>query len=174
MRTIILLLNFLSFFFYSSCNNDKSGSGDQQLDLNVVSNNITVSENLKSILDKYLDSVNCSACLNEIYIQKVEPHKTIITIDSKGVNKEYLSIKRPLNVITYRGVQFFVYSGIEDYFTTTTNYENLYSQTNTSCITTTWQIEDKFGTIKINTKGGFPFLPIPVDSSYFNTSFSGY
>ena len=65
-------------------------------------------------IDSFVKEAKCSDCLNEIYIDKILPNYTLITIKTRTYSSEYMRDKHPLFRTKLSGVQFYVYSGIED------------------------------------------------------------
>jgi len=69
-----------------------------------------------SIVLAFVKENPCDSCIDEMYIDKVYPRETLITLKQRVYNIEYLKKQNPLFIIKYGQKQFFVYSGLEDIF----------------------------------------------------------
>lgn len=154
----ILIVSFLLLMFVSCSKSDWQPDSEVM----IVKENAVFDDNILSILDQYEESTNCISCLNIIYIDKVEPHKTIITIKSIGANLDYLNNSRPLMYFYHNNIVYFVFTGIEDYLKPIYDYSGVLNlQTNEKCTSTTWQVIDSIGGYRILKQIGYPFFPLP-------------
>jgi hypothetical protein len=75
---------------------------------------LSTNNQIDSTIKSFLQENKCDSCLHEIYIDKVTPFKTIVTLRSRIYSLEYLKNKNPLFIFNFNGTLFYLYSGIED------------------------------------------------------------
>ncbi len=154
-----ILLASLHLLMLCSCTKNDSQPDSEVM---IVKKNTIFDDKFLSILDQYEESTNCKICINIIYIDKIEPHKTIITIKSIGANLDYLNNNPPLMYFYHKDIVYFVFTGIEDYFKPINDYSGLFNiQDNEKCASRTWQVIDSMGGYRILKQIGYPFFPLP-------------
>lgn len=119
MKTISIIL---CLFFLYSCKNTKAKPitvKDSLLSDHIFKptyNALLPNKKFDSIVVLFIKENPCDSCINEIYIDKVYPDKTLVTLKERVYNTEYLKKQNPLFIVNYCKKQFFVYSGLEDIF----------------------------------------------------------
>lgn len=113
---------FFVVFIYSCVNmSDKenkkhvsSDSVDTSIQLSKTFQTLSTANQIDTIIKTFLQENNCDSCIHEIYIDKITPFKTIVTLRARIYSLEYLKNKDPLFTIKFYGTPFYLYSGIED------------------------------------------------------------
>jgi len=109
-------------FVLCSCNNTKiepitlKDSMQSNRILIPTYNALLPNKKFDSIVLAFVKENPCDSCIDEMYIDKVYPRETLITLKQRVYNIEYLKKQNPLFIIKYGQKQFFVYSGLEDIF----------------------------------------------------------
>jgi hypothetical protein len=136
----------------------------EKLNISFTSDKIEINDNLKGILKQFMNENPCKNCINQLYIDKIEPYKTVITLQQIPYDLSgYKDLNpAPLLFIKVDSSTFFLYSGIEKYFNV--KHENIdtigkkignkYSR---------WTIVDTKDSIMINKNGNLPFFPFPSE-----------
>jgi hypothetical protein len=73
-------------------------------------------EGLDSIVLLFIQERPCADCIFELYIDKVYPTRTLITLKKRLYDNDYLKRSTSLFMINIHQKDFFVYSGLEDIF----------------------------------------------------------
>jgi hypothetical protein len=159
MKLNISLYVFLVFCLCCTFENNKKIET-----LELVTDEIVLSDNIKSILEQFIQENPCKDCLNEIYINKVYEirnidYKTIIVIyqlpfKNRGFDKSASGSFLKLNFKTYI---FYLYCGLEDYFFKTLDYRKDTVLIPTGAKQVAWTIYDKKDTLIIKKTGDIPF-----------------
>lgn len=155
MKYIMCIFLFACLVSCSSQNNNSesgkaSAAGPAELEPDSL---------FQSMLKIHTDMVRCADCLNEIYIDVVEPHKTIFTFKNRPFPSNYFSLNHPLQYIRYKDITFYIYSGIEKYFTYIPDTTHI--ATAGTCTPDTWVYLDSFGVLKAIHAYATPFMPLP-------------
>ena len=123
MRKLIFILIFISLLF--SCNNV-----EKKEDITLLT--LVPEENIKILLDSFLVENNKNDSIYELYIQRITPwefdsfQSTVTDIIIYGGRYSLASTKRkrePIMQVKVDDVKFFVYSGIENYFSKKYDYK---------------------------------------------------
>jgi hypothetical protein len=163
----LLKLSFGLLFF--SCQNNnanyvpKTEKENRNNDLVQSTNDeLKISQRLSSILSQFIQENQSKDCLNQIYFDKIEPHKTIITITTKTPSLEYLKKQNPMSFLTIDGTKIYVYNGSEKYFEGNhSNIELIEEKNVRNCSAISWNIVDSLDVFRIIKNGGPPFFPLP-------------
>lgn len=150
MKNLLLILSLLLF----SCNKESK---------KLILNN----KELSNILESFTKENKCKKCIYEIYIDKVDPHNyTIILYSGKSslTSQENKDNNQKIvnSMFTSSGVEFFIYSGIEHYFSNELSQnEQNYNPNIYKGDEKIWVIKDNFGKLTV-TKRQFvyPFMPL--------------
>jgi hypothetical protein len=142
MKIKYFLLPFLISFVLISCHNNKQNDGVEYIYLEPQ-------DNLKTLLDSFLVENNKKDSIYELYIQRITPweydkfESTITEITIYGGRYPLGSEKRKKKskmAVKVDNVTFFVYSGIENYFST--NYKYAENQMKDEPYGNVWLIRD--------------------------------
>lgn len=117
VKALVIIL----FIFCYSCNGIKKPRAQTDL---VLSNHsllqrydtISVNPKLDSMILEFCEANPCDSCINEVFIDKVLPSKTIITLRSRPFSSEYLRNNNPLFFLKIEESIFYVYMGVEEIF----------------------------------------------------------
>lgn len=154
----ILNTSFFLILFIAGC---EGRPKDDNIDvLEVTLESASVKDKLRDILDIYLKEVKCTECIHEIFFDKVMYNTSILTIRSMVYSKEYLLKNKPLMKMMHRNTEFYIYSGIEDYFTGVYRFKED-SRDKKEMYNVYWTVIDSAGTFNIIKYGPLPFTPIP-------------
>jgi hypothetical protein len=156
-KTLIFVLAILFFF---SCN-----KGDRNLQTGV-----NLKSNLLVVLDSFVKTMPLKNKYNEIYIDKVDPHTYSIIFYSGNnslTEKEIIDNKLyPCNFINRNGVKFYIFSGIEKYFSDSdTTSQAMYKKNNNFDDENTrlWVVLDSFNIIIVkNFQFAYPYMSLPA------------
>ncbi len=119
MKTIIEVAILLILI---GCNNNKpavgvkSDSTHNDLTLIPTFETLLPSEEFDSIIFAFIQENPCDDCIYELYIDKLHPTKTLITLKQRVYNIGYLKKTNSLFTVKFHQKAFFVYSGLEDIF----------------------------------------------------------
>ena len=152
---LIILLPFIMLVLSCSRNAEKQS-------IYFTSDKIEINDQLKEILNQFINDNPCKNCINKLYIDKIEPYKTVITLEQIPYDLiDYKKLKpEPLLYIIVNSYTFYVYNGMEGYFNV--SYDNI--DTINKCIGDKyyrWTIVDTKDSIVINKNGNLPFFPLP-------------
>lgn len=154
MKRIAILS--ISLLLLLSCNTNNR----KDIYMKSTFQNIKINGKLKEILLDFIKENKCANCLNEVYFDKIDPHKTIITIKSRSPSREYLQRHNPLYYIDIDNHIIYVYSGLEDYINGDEKYFRK-QKSDSNCSFIYWNVVDSFNNFTINKNGGPPYLPFP-------------
>ncbi|WP_205501948.1 hypothetical protein [Rufibacter psychrotolerans] len=131
-------------------------------ELEVTFSAVTSDDRIKHILDEYIKEMDCKDCIHEIFFDRFVYNQTIITLRSRGYNKEYLLNQKPLLQLTYKEIPFIIYSGMEGYFDGKFDFrEKGGEKTEWSMKYIHWTVIDSVGKLKIYKEGSLPYTAIP-------------
>lgn len=162
MRKTFLLLGILIFVGILSCQKGNKSIDSTNEDLLMLTK-LGPDSLLEDILSMYTENVQCAGCINEIYIDVIEPHKTIFTIKTIVANKSRYIDRAPLIYTKYNNKIFFIYSGVEKYFRYEINADSILNAN--ECINDTWVYIDSFGVLKELHTYATPFMPLPINKN---------
>jgi hypothetical protein len=156
-KTLIFVLAILFFF---SC---KKGDHNLQTGVNLK-------PNLLIVLDSFVKTMPLKNKYNEIYIDKVDPHIYSIILYSGNnslTEKEIIDNKLyPCNFTNRNGVKFYIFSGIEKYFSDSdTTSQVMYKKNNNfdSENMKLWIVLDSFNIIKAKSfRYAYPYMSLPA------------
>jgi hypothetical protein len=161
MRKLNYITAFILIFY--SCNDVVKKQA-----VFLTSEKIELTDRFKSILIQFSNENPCKDCINKIYIDKVYSigefdHKTIITLQQIPFSrKDFTKLKpTPLLSVDVDSTKFFIFSGLEDYFTISNNKIDSASNSlgNKYAV---WTIVDTKDSLIIRKKGMSPFSPFPL------------
>lgn len=156
MKTVAYITFFIILLI--SCN--KQNIDDVSIKPNV--------EMLK-IMDDFVKDNECSDCVFELYIDKVDPHNytTILYSGKQSLvgEENFDNQQQAINIAkTTNGTEFKIYSGIEYYFRKGLNKENIilkikqYDNSKNSILI----VKDSFGKLTtIKQSYAYPFMSLP-------------
>lgn len=127
-----------------------------------TSDKIEINDRLKGILKQFINDNPCMNCINKLYIDKIEPYRTVITLEQIPFNSsDYKKLKpEPLLYVLVDSCKFYVYNGMEGYFNV--SYEDVDSiSKKIGDKYLRWTVVDTKDSIIINRNGSFPFFPLP-------------
>lgn len=123
MKIKNLLYSLIIFFVLTSCHDNKQKDKTEYI-------YIEPQDNIRLLLDSFLIENKKNDSIYELYIQRITPWEndkfepTITEITIYGGKYPLGSMKRkrePLMAVIVNNIKFYVYSGIEDYFSTSYN-----------------------------------------------------
>lgn len=156
MRIALIITALLIF---SSCNKTT-----------IEKNEVKANSKMAKVLDSLSNLIDCSDCVNEIYIDKQDPHNymTIVYSGKQSLTgKENMDANQlPINFVkTSTGVSFNIYTGIEHYFHNPNDSSKVvevkqYDNSKTKI----WTVKDSLGYLKIDrVENAYPFMPLPKE-----------
>jgi hypothetical protein len=156
MKAFIIVIILFTLLEFSCKKNPEKQS------IYFTSKKIEINDKLKRILKQFIIENNCMDCINKLYIDKIAPYKTVITIEQIPFNsKDYKKLKpEPLLYILVDSCTFYVYNGMEGYFNV--SYEDVDSTSKKiGDKYLRWSVVDTKDSIIINRNGSLPFFPFP-------------
>jgi hypothetical protein len=159
-------LIFVMLIILSACKghddkgNEHKENADSSLVLRSTYRNLKINDKLSNILKEFITEANCKECIYEMYVDKVRPDEAIVVLKSRVYSTEYMKQINPLFTSKIDGVQFDIFSGLEDIFIgdkaeLTTNP----GMDTTKAVYKVWSLFIKADSIKIEKDIGNPFFP---------------
>jgi hypothetical protein len=136
----------------------------EKLSISFTSDKIEINDNLKGILKQFMNENPCKNCINQLYIDKIEPYKTVITIQQipYDLSGSKALTPAPLLFIKVDSSTFFLYSGMEKYFNVKHgNIDTIGIKVGSKY--SRWTIVDTKDSIMVNKNGNLPFFPFPSE-----------
>jgi hypothetical protein len=159
-------LLFFSIFFLS-CQHDPTKKNEIGAAMAILPTFESASWNprILSAVDSFVDENNCEKCIYELYINKVLPEYTLISIKARSPKAAYMKKNRPLFMCKIKGKVFYVYSGLEDFLLG--DNKKIIIDTSTNVIFyKNWTLIINNDSIKIKKDAGFPFFPSEDENPY--------
>lgn len=155
---LLLLVGVISCHTSSYKEGVKNTNEDREIALKPTYQRLHFDNRINNILKEFIDEAKCKDCINEMHVDKVRPDEIIITLKSRVYSTEYLSKTNSLFTSTINGVQFNVYSGLEDVFVgDKTNFD--YSVKDSSnTVFKIWSLFVKPDSIRVEKNTGYPFF----------------
>jgi|694.fasta_scaffold117157_4 hypothetical protein len=94
---------------------DSNDVGSETL-LNPTFDKISFNLKIEKIIELFLQEDTWQSCIHEIYIDKIRQPRTDILISSRVFSSEYLKNCDPLFITKIKGINFYIYSRLEDVF----------------------------------------------------------
>lgn len=107
-------------------------------------------------------------CLNEIHIDKQDPHYSIITLRSgSAFARKVQEGEYPLTYTNINSIKFFIYNGSEEYLQGDKKFLNTLKLNKSwkECPERTWEIIDSFKVIRVVKTDAYPFMSLPTESA---------
>jgi hypothetical protein len=117
-------------------------------------------------VDSFLKTINCPDCIYEIYIDKILPDYTLITLKSRNYAYGYMASLNPLYITKLYGRNFYVYTGLEDVLKGDKKHMIVYKDSS-SITFVKWTLVIKGDSLRIEKKDNYPFFPSEELSPYF-------
>jgi hypothetical protein len=157
-KLLIFILVILSFF---SCKRETTNS----------QTGVNFKHKLLVVIDSFIKTIPHKNKYNEIYIDKVDPHMYFIIIYSGNkslTEKEIIDNKLyPCNFVNRNGIKFYIFSGIEKYFSDSdTTSHAMYKKNNNFDDENTklWVVVDSFNIIKAKSFiYAYPYMSLPIN-----------
>ena len=128
---------------------------------------VKANSRLTPVLDSFVKASPCSICINEIYIDKIDPHlyKLIIYQGEESLTKDENTINghKPLAKVIASEVEFKIFSGVEHYFNNepfNEKKQKVDSIRNNLIKQKIWIVKDSFGILTVKeTNFNYPYSP---------------
>lgn len=156
--------NFLlAFVFFFSCRGKENTTGNnpqtlETFELTPTYGQIRIDHRVEEAIKSFLAEDTCKGCLHEMYIDKIRPDYTIITVKSRPFSTEYLKTVNPLYQVKVAETSFTIFTGMEDIFFG----DKAYSLPATDSLSNNfkvWSISIEKDSISIDRNIGAPFFP---------------
>jgi hypothetical protein len=158
---IIWSLLILSCTGGSQKEREKIDNSESTLNLDPTFDSLQLDDKVRLAIDSFVKSANCSNCINEIFVNKVYPDSTLITINSRAYSSWYLMHINSLFTTYLCGKLFYVYSGLEDILKGDGKY--LHSEKDTvSKKFFIWTLVLRKDSIRIIKDGFYPFSNVKI------------
>gem|GEM_PF-2009626 len=143
-----------------SCNQNPNNPhfDEQSTILHPTYKNVTLHDSLQSVITKFMREETCKSRFNDLFIDKINPVKTVITIKSRHYPAPEAG--QPLLYTKIEESIFFIYSGPEQYFKSDMSLTDKNEFTKDSCTVNFWTIIDSAGYYQIIKRGLLPFSPL--------------
>lgn len=117
-------------------------------------------QKIDSLIMAFIEETPCDSCIHEMYIDKINPVKTIITLRARVYSLEYLQEKKPLFTVKYDNLLFYLYSGMEDVLIGDQQLMNYAGKEKEGVTYNDWDIIIDSGNYKVKKVDvGIPFFP---------------
>jgi len=156
---ILIMLTIVSCKAPNSREKYQRESIDSSLGLQSTYQNLKMNDRLNNIIKEFIAETNCKECIHEMYVDKVRPDETIVVLKSRAYSAEYAKQINPLFTSKIDGVQFNIFSGLEDVIVGDKARVTYSSADTTKTIYKVWSLFIKAGNIKIEKDIGNPFFP---------------
>lgn len=87
---------------------------DSETSVNPTFDKISFNLKIEKAIEMFLQEDTCQTCIHEVYIDKIRPPRTEILIRSRVFSSDYLKKCNPLFITKIKGINFYIYSGLED------------------------------------------------------------
>ena len=114
--------------------------------------------NLIFLIDSFDKVIQCKDCLHEMYIDKIFPDYTLITLKARWYSSEYLSKSNALFTTNISNTKYYVFSGIEDIMQARKRPEKIQKDSSSTKFKI-WTLIMNRETITVDTTGYYPFFP---------------
>jgi hypothetical protein len=154
---VIYLFLILSF---SSCFQTKKDDFSESI--------VIPKENIKALLDSFVQENKSDNYVYELYIDKMDPdsYNLLLYAGEKSLTEKENDIYRQtsINGVVCHGKTISIYSGVEHYFASQRKEKELEGNVQINTIKQVmWAIKDSSGILTIySIDGGYPFLPFPL------------
>lgn len=162
MNNLIIIISLV--FFLCSCKNPRDEISSE--------NYVELSDDLQSVVRKYIDYQSCSNCIYEIYFDKMDPHYYRVIFykgdNSLTVEEHERSGKFPILYTSIVGKKIYLFTGGERYFKSSKKAIKAKIQKNSvSRSFHIWVLSDSLNKRWIDTlEHKYPFLPSPVKREF--------
>ncbi len=162
MKNLIILISLV--FFLCSCKNSRN---------EIVSENyVELSDDLKTVVSRYIEYQPCSDCIYEVYFDKIEPHYYQVILykgdNSLTVDEHQRNGKFPMLYTTITGKKIYLFTGAERYFSPPKKAMKAKKIINTASKSfNVWVLSDSLNKRRIDTfEHVYPFLPLPAKAEF--------
>ena len=154
------LLILLSCNWKSEKKDELTKTPVREMELIATYDSIRLERGVKKIIDSFEKINFCKDCIHEMYIDKVLPGYTLITLKVRSYSSDYMKNSKALFKVNIDQTPFYIFCGAEDIFIGMKRSEGLPNDS-TSVKYKTWTVISDHGTLKIDTSGYSPFFPSP-------------
>lgn len=112
----LLTLNLACNTPFNKKEEQDSNNVDSETLLNPTFDKISFNLKIEKIIELFIQEDTCQSCIHEIYIDKIRQPRTDILISSRVFSSEYLKNCDPLFITKIKGINFYIYSRLEDVF----------------------------------------------------------
>ncbi len=81
-----------------------------------ASDSVYLNQDIEDSIKVFLKNDSCQSCFHQLFIDKVRPNYTILTIRSRPYSDQYLKNNKPIFKTHIGSTDFYIYCGIEDVF----------------------------------------------------------
>lgn len=158
-------LFFFSLIAIISCNatHDKERQdvtiADSTMILKPTFESIAFNNKVKDVVKEFITEDKCTDCVHEMYIDKIHPNQSTIVLKSRVYSAQYLNGINPLFITKINGIDFYIFSGLEDIFVGDRKKISYTTTDTTNGNYRVWSLIIQSDSIKVEKDIGKPFFP---------------
>jgi hypothetical protein len=165
MRKVTLSCLVLICVFLNSCGVHDAEKKRQDGTIVWAAENPQITDRLRSVLREFWKlEGGPNQCIYELYIDKKDARVTALVIKRRAFLQEYIEKARPSFVLELDGHRVLVYTGLEDYLTSSFSDPVIQSGISSdSCQFRSVLFKDSVGNVRRVADVGVPFAPFPSE-----------
>jgi len=155
---------FIGLIIIISCNttHDKEGQGvtitDSTMILKPTFESVAFIKKVKDVVIEFITEDKCTGCVHEMYIDKTIPNQSTIVLKSREYSAEYLKGINPLFIAKINGIEFYLFSGLEDIFVGDRKKNSYTATDSTHGNYRVWSLFINSDSVKVEKNIGKPFF----------------